>query len=131
MNIMSTKEMKDLIIMLINMRGKNCECENELKELTETLLDLVSIKTIPEKIKYDAISKYIFTYLVAHGNCCPCISGKVNIDYKRYNYNLVLSKSDFSTELALLKSIVEKMNKKYKIDKITIINLVMLLLLKD
>lgn len=131
MNIMSTKEMKDLIIMLINMGGKNCECENELKELTETLLDLVSTKTIPEIIKYDAISKYIFTYLVAHGNCCPCISGKVNIDYKRYNYNLVLSKSDFSTELALLKSIVEKMNKKYKIDNNTIINLVMLLLLKD
>lgn len=131
MNIMSTKEMKDLIITLINMRGKNCDCENDLKELTETLLDLVCTKTIPDQVKLDAINKYVFTFLLANGNCCPKIEGRVNIDYKRYNYNLVLSKSDFSTELALLKSIVEKMNKKYKIDKITIINLVMLLLLKD
>lgn len=131
MNIMSTKEMKDLIIMLMNMRGKNCEYENDLKELTETLLNLVCTKTIPDQVKLDAITKYIFTYLLAYGNCCPSISGKVNIDYKRYNYNLVLSKSDFGTELALLKSVVNKMNKKYKIDKITIINLVMLLLLKD
>lgn len=131
MNIMSTKEMKDLILTLINMRGKNCECENDLKELTETLLDLVCTKTIPDQVKLDAINKYVFTFLLATGTCSPKIEGRVNIDNKRYNYNLVLSKSDFSTELALLKSIVEKMNKKYKIDKITIINLVMLLLLKD
>ena len=130
MNIMSTKEMKDLVILLVN----NCDksIKKDFKELADTLLELISSKTMPEKIKYDSLNKFIFTYLLGNVNKDTehtHITWKVDIDVENYDFKL-LCNSKFAYDLALLKSIIERMNKKYKVDKIDIINLIMLMLIK-
>lgn len=130
MSIMSEKEMKDLVILLVNMCDKSIK--KDFKELGDTLLTLISSKTIPEKIKYDSLNKFIFTYLLGNANTeeqHTQITGKLDIDFKNYDFKLICN-SKFTYDLALLKSIVERMNKKYKVDKIDIINLIMLMLIK-
>lgn len=130
MSIMSEKEMKDLVILLVNMCDKSIK--KDFKELGDTLLTLISSKTIPEKIKYDSLNKFIFTYLLGNANTeeqHTQITGKLDIDFKNYDFKLICN-SKFAYDLALLKSIVERMNKKYKVDKIDIINLIMLMLIK-
>ena len=130
MNIMSKKEMKDLVILLDN----NCDksIKKDFKELADTLLELINSKTIPEKIKYDSLNKLIFTYLLGNVNKeteHTQITGRVDIDFENYDFKLICN-SKFAYDLALLKSIIERMNKKYKVDKIDIINLIMLMLIK-
>lgn len=130
MSIMSKKEMKDLVILLVN----NCDksIKKDFKKLADTLLELISSKTIPEKIKYDNLNKFIFTYLLGNVNketSHTQITGRVDIDVENYDFKLITN-SKFAYDLALLKSIIERMNKKYKVDKIDIINLIMLMLLK-
>lgn len=130
MSIMSEKEMKDLVILLVNMCDKSIK--KDFKELGDTLLTLISRKTIPEKIKYDSLNKFIFTYLLGNANTeeqLTQITGKLDIDFKNYDFKLICN-SKFAYDLALLKSIVERMNKKYKVDIIDIINLIMLMLIK-
>lgn len=130
MSIMSTKEMKDLVTLLVNMCDKSIK--KDFNELADTLLELISSKTIPEKIKYDSLNKFIFTYLLGNVNKDTDnthITGKVDIDVENYDFKL-LCNSKFAYDLALLKSIIERMNKKYKVDKIDIINLIMLMLIK-
>lgn len=130
MSIMSKKEMKDLVILLVN----NCDksIKKDFKELADTLLELISSKTISEKIKYDSLNKFIFTYLLGNVNKethHTQITGRVDIDVENYDFKLICN-SKFAYDLALLKSIIERMNKKYKVDKIDIINLIMLMLIK-
>lgn len=130
MSIMSTKEMKDLVILLVN----NCDksIKKDFKDLGDTLLELISSKTMPEKIKYDSLNKFIFTYLLGNVNKeteHTHITRRVDIDVENYDFKLITN-SKFAYDLALLKSIIERMNKKYKVDKIDIINLIMLMLLK-
>lgn len=130
MNIMSEKEMKDLVILLVN----NCDksIKKDFKELADNLLVLISHETIPEKIKYDSLNKFIFTYLLGNANTeeqHTQITAKLDIDFKNYDFKLICN-SKFAYDLALLKSIVERMNKKYKVDKLDIINLIMLMLIK-
>lgn len=130
MSIMSTKEMKDLVTLLVNMCDKSIK--KDFNELADTLLELISSKTIPEKIKYDSLNKFIFTYLLGNVNKDTDnthITGKVDIDVENYDFKL-LCNSKFAYDLALLKSIIERMNKKYKVDKLDIINLIMLMLIK-
>lgn len=130
MNIMSTKEMKDLVILLVNMCDKSIK--KDFKELADTLLVLISRKTIPEKIKYDSLNKFIFTYLLGNANTeeqHTQITAKLDIDVENYDFKLICN-SKFAYDLALLKSIIERMNKKYKVDKLDIINLIMLMLIK-
>ena len=130
MSIMSKKEMKDLVILLVNMCDKSIK--KDFKELADTLLELISSKTMPEKIKYDSLNKFIFTYLLGNVNRetdHTQITGRVDIDVENYDFKLITN-SKFAYDLALLKSIIERMNKKYKIDKIYIINLIMLMLIK-
>lgn len=130
MSIMSTKEMKDLVTLLVNMCDKSIK--KDFNELADTLLELISSKTIPEKIKYDSLNKFIFTYLLGNVNKDTDnthITGEVDIDVENYDFKL-LCNSKFAYDLALLKSIIERMNKKYKVDKIDIINLIMLMLIK-
>lgn len=130
MSIMSTKEMKDLVTLLVNMCDKSIK--KDFNELADTLLELISSKTIPEKIKYNSLNKFIFTYLLGNVNKDTDnthITGKVDIDVENYDFKL-LCNSKFAYDLALLKSIIERMNKKYKVDKIDIINLIMLMLIK-
>lgn len=130
MSIMSKKEMKDLVILLVN----NCDksIKKDFKDLADTLLELISSKTIPEKVKYDSLNKFIFTYLL--GNVIKetehtHITGRVDFDVENHDFK-VITNSKFAYDLALLKSIIERMNKKYKVDKIDIINLIMLMLIK-
>ena len=130
MSIMSIKEMKDLVTLLVN----NCDksIKKDFKDLADTLLELISSKTMPEKVKYDSLNKFIFTYLLGNVNKeteRTHITGRVNIDVENYDFKLITN-SKFAYDLALLKSIIERMNKKYKIDKIDIINLIMLMLIK-
>lgn len=130
MSIMSKKEMKDLVILLVN----NCDksIKKDFKDLADTLLELISSKTIPEKVKYDSLNKFIFTYLLGNVNKETehrHITGRVDIDVENYDFK-VITNSKFAYDLALLKSIIERMNKKYKVDKIDIINLIMLMLIK-
>lgn len=130
MNIMSKKEMKDLVILLVN----NCDksIKKDFKYLSDTLLELISSKTIPDKIKYDSLNKLIFTYLLGNVNKeteHTQITGRVDIDFENYDFKLICN-SKFAYDLALLKSIIERMNKKYKVDKLDIINLIMLMLIK-
>lgn len=130
MSIMSTKEMKDLVILLDNMCDKSIK--KDFKDLGETLLDLISSKSIPEKIKYDSLNKFIFTYLLGNVNReteQTHITGRVDIDVENYDFKLITN-SKFAYDLALLKSIIERMNKKYKVDKLDIVNLIMLMLIK-
>ena len=130
MSIMSKKEMKDLVILLVNMCDKSIK--KDFKDLADTLLDLISSKTIPEKIKYDSLNKFIFTYLLGNVNReteRTQITGRVDIDVENYDFKLITN-SKFAYDLALLKSIIERMNKKYKVDKLDIINLIMLMLIK-
>lgn len=130
MSIMSKKEMEDLVILLVN----NCDksIKKDFKDLADTLLELISSKTMPEKIKYDSLNKFIFTYLLGNVNKeteRTHITGRVDIDVENYDFKIITN-SKFAYDLALLKSIIERMNKKYKVDKIDIINLIMLMLLK-
>lgn len=130
MNIMSKKEMKDLVILLVN----NCDksIKKDFKDLSDTLLELISIKTIPDKNKYDSLNKLIFTYLLGNVNKeteHTQITGRVDIDFENYDFKLICN-SKFAYDLALLKSIIERMNKKYKVDKLDIINLIKLMLIK-
>lgn len=130
MNIMSTKEMKDLVILLVNMCDKSIK--KDFKELADTLLELINSKTIREKIKYDSLNKFIFIYLLGNANTeehNTQITARLNIDVENYDFKLI-SNSKFAYDLALLKSIIERMNKKYKVDKLDIINLIMLMLIK-
>ena len=130
MNIMSKKEMKDLVILLVNMCDKSIK--KDFKELADTLLELINSKTIPEKIKYDSLNKFIFTYLLGNANTeehHTQITGRLDIDVENYDFKIICN-SKFAYDLALLKSIIERMNKKYKVDKIDIINLIMLMLIK-
>ena len=111
MSIMSKKEMKDLVILLVN----NCDksIKKDFKDLADTLLDLISSKTIPEKIKYDSLNKFIFTYLLGNVNKeteHTQITGRVDIDVENYDFKLITN-SKFAYDLALLKSIIERMNK--------------------
>lgn len=129
-SIMSKKEMKDLVILLVNMCDKSIK--KDFKELADTLLELINSKTIPEKIKYDSLNKFIFTYLLGNANTeeqHTQITGKLDIDVENYDFKLICN-SKFAYDLALLKSIIERMNKKYKVDKLDIINLIMLMLIK-
>lgn len=130
MNIMSTKEMKDLVILLVN----NCDksIKKDFKELADNLLVLISRETIPDNIKYDSLNKFIFTYLLGNANTeeqRTQITAKLDIDVENYDFKLICN-SKFAYDLALLKSIIERMNKKYKVDKLDIINLIMLMLIK-
>lgn len=130
MNIMSKKEMKDLVILLVN----NCDksIKKDFKELADTLLELINSKIIPDKIKYDSLNKLIFTYLLGNVNKeteRTQITGRVDIDVENYDFKIITN-SKFAYDLALLKSIIERMNKKYKVDKLDIINLIMLMLIK-
>lgn len=130
MNIMSKKEMKDLVILLVN----NCDksIKKDFKDLGDTLLELISSKTISEKIKYDSLNKFIFTYLLGNVNTeehHTQITGRVDIDVENYDFK-IMANSKFAYDLALLKSIIERMNKKYKVDKLDIVNLIMLMLIK-
>lgn len=130
MSIMNKNEMKDLVILLVN----NCDKSimKDFKNLADTLLELISSKTISEKIKYDSLNKFIFTYLLGNVNNeieHIEITGRVDIDVENYDFKLITN-SKFAYDLALLKSIIGRMNKKYKVDKIDIINLIMLMLLK-
>lgn len=124
MKIMSTIEMKDLIKMLINYIPK--EYKEDVKELSESLINLVSSKGVDEDIKIEALNKFIFTCLISSNTDFSNILARLNIDWKNYKYNLKLSNSTFLQDLAILKSLTEKMDKKYKIGKLNIINLFML-----
>lgn len=124
MKLMSTTEMNDLIKILINYIPK--EFKEDVKELSESLMNLVSSKGVDEDIKIEALNKFIFTCLIISNSDFSNILTRVNIDWKNYKYNLKLSNSSFLQDLALLKSLTEKMDKKYKIGKLNIINLFML-----
>ena len=124
MKMMSTIEMKELIKMLINYIPK--EYKKDIKELSESLMNLVSSKGVDDDIKIEALNNFIFTCLISSNTDFSNILGRVNIDWKNYKYNLKLSNSTFLQDLALLKSLTEKMDKKYKIGKLNIINLFML-----
>lgn len=50
--------MKDLVILLVNMCDKSIK--KDFKDLGDTLLELISSKTMPEKVKYDSLNKFIF-----------------------------------------------------------------------
>lgn len=128
MSIMSTKEMKDLVKLLVNMCDKSIK--KDFKELGDTLLELISSKTIPDKIKYDSLNKFIFTYLLGNVKDKLEIKESLNIDIQNYDFKFISSNSKFAYDLAELKSVVERMNKKYNVDKLDIINLIMLMLLK-
>ena len=130
MSIMSTKEMKDLVTLLVNMCDKSIK--KDFNELADTLLELISSKTIPEKIKYDSLNKFIFTYLLGNVNKDTDnthITGKVDIDVENYDFKL-LCNSKFAYDLALLKTIIETMKNTYIRDNLYIINLIMLMLIK-
>lgn len=90
MSIMSTKEMKDLVTLLVNMCDKSIK--KDFNELADTLLELISSKTILEKIKYDSLNKFIFTYLLGNVNKDTDnthITGKVDIDVENYDFKLL------------------------------------------
>lgn len=85
---------------------------------------------MPEKIKYDSLNKFIFTYLLGNVKDKLEIRESLTIDIQNYDFKFTSSNSKFAYDLAELKSVVERMNKKYNVDKLDIINLIMLMLLK-